>query len=190
MHFLARSYSFSAGLLVISISSTTSSPLSSTLASVAFLTNMDPFLVVNAHGPCINVVPLVHLIDVLLYGHGQKAEVGPVVDEVPVCVDGIPQDGGNGDRSGQVLDYVPIDGEDDLLLSEDSSFISLPPQLPLGGPGDGGRVVAPLDGGHGDRPVPVPDSAASGGKDDPLLSGDSSFLSLPTQLFFRQSWRW
>jgi hypothetical protein len=28
----------------------------------------------------------------------------------------IPQDGGHGDRSGQVLDFVGIDGGDDLLL--------------------------------------------------------------------------
>ena len=27
------------------------------------------------------------------------------------------QDGGHGDRSGQVLDFVAFDGEDDLLLS-------------------------------------------------------------------------
>ena len=29
----------------------------------------------------------------------------------------IPQDGGHGDRSSQVLNFVAIDGEDDLLLS-------------------------------------------------------------------------
>jgi hypothetical protein len=38
---------------------------------------------------------------------------------------------GRGNRSGQVLDFVPIDGEDDLLLSQDSSFLSLPPQFSL-----------------------------------------------------------
>ena len=92
------------------------------------------------------------------------------------------QDGGHGDRSGQVLDFVPINGQDDLLLSEDSSFLSLPPQSSLGGPSDSDRVVTPLDGGHDDRPVLVPDSAAGGGEDDPLLSGDSLFLSLRPQL--------
>ena len=92
----------------------------------------------------------------------------------------IPQDGGHSNRSGQVLDFVPIDGEDDLLLSEDSSFLSLPPQSSLGGPGDGGRVVVPLYGGHGDSSGLVPDSATSGGKDDPLLSGDSFVSIAPT----------
>ena len=68
-------------------------------------------------------------------------------------------------------------GEGDLLLSQDASFLSLLPQSSLGGPGD--LVCAPLDEGHGDRPGPVPELAAGGGRDDPLLSGDSLFLSLP-----------
>ena len=34
-------------------------------------------------------------------------------------------------------------------------------------------VTAPLDEDHGDRPGPVPDLAAGGGKDDPLLCDDS-----------------
>ena len=80
----------------------------------------------------------------------------------------VPQDGGHGDRSGQVLDYVPIDGEDDLLLSEVSSFLSLPPQSFLSVPSDSESVVAPLDGGQGHCPGLVPDSAAGGGEDDPI----------------------
>ena len=39
-------------------------------------------------------------------------------------------------------------------------------------PSDEFHVVAPLDGSHGDRPGLVPDLAAGGGEDDPLLSGD------------------
>ena len=46
--------------------------------------------------------------------------------------------------------------------------------------------MVPQDGGHGDCPGQVLDFVAGGGKDDPLLSGDSSFLSLPPQSSFRQ----
>ena len=54
----------------------------------------------------------------------------------------VPQEEGHGDRSGQVLNFVLIDGEDDPLLSEGSYFLSLPPQSSLGGPGDDDCVVA------------------------------------------------
>ena len=58
--------------------------------------------------------------------------------------------------------------------------MSLPPQSFLGSLSDCDHAVAPLDGGHGDRPGLVPDSAAGGGEDDPLLSGFSFYRSLPS----------
>ena len=53
--------------------------------------------------------------------------------------------------------------------------------------GGGDSVVKPQDGGHGDCPGRVLDSVAGGGKDDPLLSGDPLFLSLPPQMSLRWS---
>ena len=55
------------------------------------------------------------------------------------------------------------------------------PNRPADSLGGGDNVVIPLDGGHGDHPGPVIYSVADGGEDDPLLSGDSLFLSLPPQ---------
>ena len=93
----------------------------------------------------------------------------------------VPSGAGCSNHPNQVLGVVggvrddPLLGGDPLLSI--SSFDSL----------DGGdSAVVPLDEGHGDCSGQVLDFVAGCGEDDPLLSGDSSFLSLPPQSFFRQ----
>ena len=58
------------------------------------------------------------------------------------------------------------------------TFYLFLPSRPSDSLGGGDSVVIPLDGGHGDCP---------GGKDDPLLSGVSLFLSLAPQLSLQWS---
>ena len=79
------------------------------------------------------------------------------------------------------------DGEDGFLMALTSGWGSPPlylshPSRPFNSLGDGDSIIVPLDGGHGDRPGQVPDLVAGGGEDDPLLKGDSLFLSLPSRL--------
>ena len=68
--------------------------------------------------------------------------------------------------------------------------LSHPGILDSGGLGGGDSIVVPLVGVSGNRPSPVLDLVAGVGEDDPLLSGDSLFLSLPPQssLLWSQWW--
>ena len=74
---------------------------------------MTPFrLLVIATLPCNREVRLVTNPRLLGCSHPNRSFDS--LDSGKIVV--IPQDGGHGDRSGQVLDFVAIDGEDGLLL--------------------------------------------------------------------------
>ena len=84
------------------------------------------------------------------------------------------------DAGGSVVAIVPVRSSIlFLLMARMICFLVRIPPFYLF---HGDRVVAPLDGGHGDRPGPIAVSAAGGGEDDLLLSGDSLFLLLTPQL--------